>query len=298
MFARPESHTKIMKLAVYHKHPAFLPVLFMLLGFSHASTAQTNAPAARQFDEFGDVYPTDMAARLDNFAIELQNEPGARGFLIVYRSHRDLPGLSRRHVDWMSSYLIHTRGVSADRIAWVDGGEASCLSHELWIVPVGATPIRRRDAYSKGLDDTAAARKFDEYYWDAPHALPDAFSSDYADSLEGYAEALRKEPRSLAYIIAYAEYRVVRTEDVDERGRKQISRDVWADPPGTAAQELKSRRDVLVKSRGISPSRVKVLNGGYRRWRHIELWIVPPGEHAPIPTPNAFPRQRRAARRR
>jgi hypothetical protein len=288
-----------MKLALYRKRLAFLCVMFMLSGCSRASMAQTNAPAAaHKFDEFGDVYPTDMAARLDNFAIALQNDPGARGFLIVYRSHRDLPGLSGRHVNWMSGYLINLRGVSVDRIASVDGGEASCLSHELWIVPVGATPAPRPDAYAKGLDDMAVTRKFDEYYWDAPHALPDSFSSEYGDSLEGYAEALRKEPRSLAYIIAYAEYRVVRTEDVDERGRKETSREVWIDPPGTAARELKRRRDVLVKDRGISRSRVKVLNGGYRRWRQIELWIVPPGEHAPIPTPNAFPRPKHTPRRR
>jgi hypothetical protein len=264
----------------------------VLLGFSNAITAQTTPPTARKFDEFGDVYPTDTAARLDNFAVALQNEPNTRGFLIVYRSHRDLPGLSGRHLAWMKGYLIYTRGIRADRIAAVDGGEASCLSHELWIVPVGATPTPRTDAYSRGLDDAGAAHKFDEYYWDAPHELPDSFSIEYGDTLEGFAQALRKEPRSLAYIIVYAGYRVVRTEDVDARGRKKTSREVWIDPPGTATRELRQRRARLVKDHAISPSRVRLINGGYRRWRQIELWIVPPGENAPIPTPNAFPHKR------
>lgn len=287
-----------MTFLVHRRHVAFLSVLCVLLGFGVAAARaqETNRPTAQKFDEFGDVYPTDAAARLDNFAVGLQNEPSARGFIIVYRSHRDLPGLSGRHLDWMKSHLIYHRGIPADRIAAVDGGEASCLSHEFWIVPAGATPTPRPDAYPRGLDDEGAAYKFDEYYWDAPHDLPDSFSSEYIGTLEGYAQALRKEPRALAYIIAYAGYRVVRTEDVDSRGRKKIFRQAWLDPPGTAARELKQKRDWLVKDHGIPRSRVRVINGGYRRWRHMELWVVPPGEHAPIPTPNAFP-QRRASRR-
>ena len=281
-----------MKFAVHRKYLLFLSVLFALLGFSNAARAQTNLPTAQKFDEFGDVYPTDMAARLDNFAVALQNDPGARGFLIVYRSHRDLPGLSGRHLDWMKRFLINSRGIQADRIAAVDGGEASCLSHELWIVPLGATPAPRPDAYSRGLDDGGAAQKFDEYYWDAPHEMPESFSGEYGDTLEGYAQALRKEPRSLAYIIIYAGYRVARTEDKDARGKKKMFREVWIDPPGTAARELRERRAMLVKDHAISSSRVRLINGGYRRWRQIELWIVPPGEHAPVPTPNAFPQKR------
>jgi len=285
-----------MKLvAVRRTHLALLSVLCVLLGFSNVTPAQTNLPTAQKFDEFGDVYPTDMAARLDNFSGALQNDPGARGFLIVYRSHRDLPGLSGRHVSWMKGYLVNRRLISPDRVAAIDGGEASCLSHELWIVPVGATPTPRPDAYARGLDDAGAAQKFDEYYWDAPHELPESFSSEYGDTLEGYAQALRKEPRSLAYVIVYAGYRVVRTEDVDARGRKRTSREVWIDPPGTAARELRLRRAMLVNNNAISSSRVRLINGGYRRWRQIELWIVPPGENAPIPTPNAFP-HRRASR--
>jgi hypothetical protein len=287
-----------MKFAVHRKQLTFLLVLSALLGFGSATAAEQEPtlPTARKFDEFGDVYPTDMAARLDNFAVALQTEPNARGFLIVYRSHRDLPGLSGRHVSWMRRYLVDLRGIAPDRIATVDGGEASCLSHELWLVPVGATPTPRADAYSRGLDDEGAAYKFDEYYWDAPHELPESFSTEYGGALEVYAEALRKEPRALAYVIVYAGYRVTRTEDVDARGRKKIFREAWLDPPGTAARKLTETKETL-KRQGISPARVRLVNGGYRRWRHIELWIVPPGENPPVPTPNAFPPKRTTRRK-
>ena len=263
-----------------------------LLQFYRPAVAQT-APSARKFDEFGDVYPTDMAARLDNFAITLQNEPSARAFMIVYRSRRDLPGISSRHVNWMRNYLIYNRGLEAGRLEAIDGGAASCLSHELWIIAPGAAPVPRPDAYSTGLDETDSARKLDEYYWDAPHDMPESFSSEYSDSLDGFARALRREPRSLAYIIAYEGYRVERWDEEDERGRKKTGGRTVRDPPGTALSELKSTKALLTGKHGVSSSKIKLVNGGHRKWRHMELWIVPRGAHAPIPTPNAFPGRRR-----
>lgn len=254
---------------------------------------QADVPSAQKFDEFGDVYPTDAAARLDNFAIQLQNDPGARGFIIVYRSHRDLPGLSSRRANWMRNHLIYNRQIEAGRIEAVDGGAASCLSHELWVVPVGATPTPRGDAYTRAFDDIVSARKFDEYYWDAPHDYPESFSIEYGDSAEGFAQALRKEPRTLAYIIAYEEYRIDRWEE-DIKGRMKTQRRVQIDPQGTAWRELRRKKAALVKDHGIPASRIKLVNGGHRKLRHMELWIVPRGEHAPISTPNAFPSNRRA----
>lgn len=273
--------------------PILLPVMFLVLCLTPPALAQTNEPSTGKFNEFGDVLPTEMAARLDNFAIELQNNPNARGFMIVYRAHRDLPGLSSRRVNWMRGYLLYNRGFKSDRIVAIDGGTASCLSHELWIALPGAAPKARADAYARGFDDTDAARKYDEYYWDAPHDLPESFSIEYGGSLEGFAQALRKEPRALAYIIAYEEYRINRWEEEDERGRKKSYRQVYIDPPGTAWKKLRSVKTELVKESGISPIRVKLVNGGHRRMRQIELWIVPHGEHLPIPTPNAFPPKRK-----
>ena len=61
------------------------------------ATAQTGNSAARKFDEFGDIQYSDLIARLDNFAVQLQNEPTVKGFIMVYRGRRDLPGLSNRY---------------------------------------------------------------------------------------------------------------------------------------------------------------------------------------------------------
>ena len=276
-----------------HKRLIGLSAISLILCLNYLAFAQTSEPSARKVDEFGDALPTEVAARLDNFAIALQNEPNARGFLIAYRPHRDLPGISSRHVNWMRNYLIHSRGFNSDRIAAIDGGTASCLTHEFWIVPPGTAPKPRADAYSRGFEDTDVARKYDEYHYTIPEDMLVSYSTEYENGLEGFANALRKEPQTLAYIIAYEGYRVDRWEEEDERGRKKRHRRVSIDPRGTAWKELKGKRAELVKKYGIPSSKVKLVNGGYRKWREIELWIVPNGARPPIPTPNVYPPRRR-----
>ena len=275
----------------YSKTIVLTLVFSLLAGGWHPVSAQTSALEARKFDEFGDIQLSDLAARLDNFAIHLQQEPQAHGFLIVYRSRRDLPGLSSRLGNWMKSYLVNARGFSKQTIVAVDGGVAGGVTQELWIVPPGTAPRPRADAYARQFEDTASARKFDEGPYIARNDYPDSYYHDVRHSFEGFAEALRKEPKAFGYIIGYAEYRTDRWAETDERGRTRTHREVVLDPPGTTAKELRTIKAALGKNYGIPGLRLKLVNGGYRKSRSVELWIVPPGEHGPIPTPNAFPKR-------
>lgn len=240
---------------------------------------QASAPAARKIDEFGDIQLSDLKARLDAFVAELQNDPNSRGFIIVYRSYRDLPGLSSRLANRAKPYLIYSRGLPAERLVIVDGGAASCLTQELWIVPPGATPKPRDDAYPRYFTSTEVARKFDEYYFsstDDPQSEDGGYEGE-GNLLEPYAAALRLEPRAQAYIILYPQH------------SRQERR---TDSPRATQRMLGEVKRELTRRHKISASRIRMVNGGYRRWREIELWIVPRGEHAPIATPNAFPRSR------
>jgi hypothetical protein len=255
---------------------------------SQEALPQTAQPAAVKFDEFGDVAASDIAARLDNFANALRDQPQAKGFVIAYRSQRDLPGLSGRLMNLMRSYLLTTQRLDPDRIAGVDGGEAGCITQELWIVQPGAVPTPRSDAYQIDYEDVESIRKFDE----APLGPDSSYHNSVYDSLEGYANALRKEPRAIAYVIAYAQYFVHDWRDVDERGRKSTRRQVELDPPGTAARELRRIRSELIRKHGIPASRIRLLDGGHRNFAQAELWIVPRGQRAPIATPNTFPKRR------
>ncbi|MEA2175213.1 MAG: hypothetical protein QOD00_2805 [Blastocatellia bacterium] len=92
---------------------------------------------ARKFDTYGNIKFNDEKARLDNYAIQLQNEPGSQGYIIAYGS---CTGEGQARADRAKDYLVNTRGIDAGRIVTVDGGCRSELTVELWIVPSGATP--------------------------------------------------------------------------------------------------------------------------------------------------------------
>lgn len=90
----------------------------------------------RKFDEYGNIRFNDEKARLDNFAIQLQNEPGAQGYIIGYGN---CGSAGQERGNRAKDYLVNTRGIDAGRLVVVDGGCKPELKVELWIVPQGAT---------------------------------------------------------------------------------------------------------------------------------------------------------------
>jgi hypothetical protein len=89
-----------------------------------------------KFDEYGNIRFNDEKARLDNYAIQLQNDPSSTATIIVYGS---CEGEAQQRGDRAKDYLVNTRGIEAGRITVVDGGCRSDLLVQLWIVPQGAT---------------------------------------------------------------------------------------------------------------------------------------------------------------
>ncbi len=239
--------------------------------------AQSNQPLARKFDDFGDIQASDLIARLDNLAIQLQNEPNARGFLIVYRERRDLSGLSNRYAHRMKDYLVNTRGISAGRVVTVDGGIAGCLTQELWIVSPGGAPQPRPDAYFETYQPSAY--KFDEHHYSSPFG-PEGMTywREPPDQLVAYLEAfaleLRKNPKSHGYLIAY---RSAKTHD----------------RPAVVRTMLQTERKFLMKEFGIKAAQIKTIDGGTREWRTMELWIAQTGKDVPIVTSYSYRPSRR-----
>ena len=101
-------------------------------------TTQIKAPTppAVKFDEYGNIRFNDEKARLDNYAIQLQNQPGSQGYIIAYGS---CAGEAEARAQRAKDYLVNTRGIDASRLVTVDGGCRSDLAVELWVVPTGAT---------------------------------------------------------------------------------------------------------------------------------------------------------------
>jgi len=94
----------------------------------------------RKFDEYGTLSLKERNEHLDNYAIQLQNEPPAMAYIIVYGGRKSRPGASTSLLNMSKDYLVNTRGIEASRIITVDGGYREALTTELWIVPQGATP--------------------------------------------------------------------------------------------------------------------------------------------------------------
>lgn len=95
---------------------------------------------AREFDVCCTCTFDDQKARLDNLAVELQNDPTARTYIIAYGGRTSRVGEADRLGTRAREYLIAQRGIDTSRITVLNGGyrEEDCV--ELWLVPSGAKP--------------------------------------------------------------------------------------------------------------------------------------------------------------
>ena len=130
---------------------------------SAQSVAVVTAPerkviVAREFDECNNCTFDDQKARLDNLAVELQNDPSTRGYIIAYGGRYSplarLDVLMKRARD----YMVEPRGIDASRLTIVNGGFREEDSVELWVVPSGAAPPRTTPTVQAGNVKPRASR--------------------------------------------------------------------------------------------------------------------------------------------
>ena len=94
----------------------------------------------KRFDEFPSIAFDDDKARLDNLAIELQNSPASTGYVIAYAGRGSRAGQAERMGKRALDYLVDRRGITRNRLVFVNGGARDADTYELWIVPQGAEP--------------------------------------------------------------------------------------------------------------------------------------------------------------
>ena len=220
---------------------------------------------ARKIDEFGSVRGCDHSARLDNFAIELQNSPGSVGHIIAYGVEGDSSGAVGYRLANQKDYLVNTRGIDEDRIVTVSGGpyrDRDEAFSELWVVPHGAEAPKP----AKYKNDAATFKgKFAEYQgWD------EVFTAEYDagtgppvgnTTLAGFADVLRLQPNTVAYVVTY--------------NGKEAAPGAWRRVGGRDAEHL---RELY----GIEASRVRVLFGGYKKETTVRLWVLPQDAPPPV----------------
>src|SRR5215216_4019578 len=97
---------------------------------------------AQEFDECNNCSLDDQKARLDNLAVELQNDPSTRAYIIAYGGRMSPLGQVERLMKRTRDYLVTQRSIDASRLSVVNGGFREEDIVEIWIVPSGAAAPR------------------------------------------------------------------------------------------------------------------------------------------------------------
>jgi hypothetical protein len=132
---------------------------FIFLCFFLLTPAAFAQQEARKFDSMGQLNCEDAKARLDNWGVELQNNPNMMGYLIFYGGRRysnyiynrkkrqyvtvelsPKHGEARARIAPWKPYLTNNRGIDASRIEVIDGGYREEPTIEFWVIPAGAKP--------------------------------------------------------------------------------------------------------------------------------------------------------------
>jgi hypothetical protein len=269
-------------------------------------------------DEFGRLNECAFGARMDNVAIESQNNPEAIVYIIAYKSVDILPSQieSHRLLVRARNYLVTTRGIDAPRIVTVDGGFREKETTELWLVPPGAAPPVPSDTVPAPIIPKGKTYLYDKSYFEdaSEFALPTAEElneepEDISDSQEVVAEnaddaeevdetePVEEEAVEEIPELSPEELEAIKFSWVDERFAELVktekkSRGViifYADETTNDINKIRSHieegRERLLKNSGLAAERFEIVFGGYRSYPEIDFWFVPPGGDAPVPTP-------------
>ena len=105
---------------------------------------------SREFDECENCTFDDQKARLDNLAVELQNDPSTKAYVIAYGGRYSPLAKVEILMKRARDYIVEERGIDASRLVIVNGGFREADSVELWIVPAGAAPPRATPTVQAG----------------------------------------------------------------------------------------------------------------------------------------------------
>ena len=104
--------------------------------------ANTTVPViapAKKMDEYGVLKDEEETAKLDSFATNITTSDQA--FIIAYAGRTSPRGQANTDLRRIRAYILKL-GISPDRIGTIDGGYREGISHELWLVPIGADTPR------------------------------------------------------------------------------------------------------------------------------------------------------------
>jgi hypothetical protein len=93
---------------------------------------------SRKFDEYGEILLEEEAERLDSFALQLKNELGAQGVVIVYGRFGYKRSDIQTRANRIKDYLVNRQEIASERIIIVTGGNVEESTVELFVSPYGS----------------------------------------------------------------------------------------------------------------------------------------------------------------
>jgi hypothetical protein len=241
----------------------------------HASEAlsQSNEPeqlsGAVKFDEFEILRGCDFGARLDNFAIHLQQDAGVDGYVISYGPAGWGSGSGNYNLAIIENYLVNSRGLEKERFKTVYGGrynKRAEIATELWLAPRGAEPPELKQYENTVKTFTG---RFEEYEAPDHRGEVGEGTGPYAGDpvLANFAEALQSQPETHAYIVAYS------SPDAATGAWRRVAKNV--------VENLETDFD-------IQPDRIKTIFAGYDEKLgedhevKVQLWVLPNDAPPPV----------------
>jgi len=219
----------------------------------------------RLFDEFGALGHCDLTARLDNFAIQVENMPNSTGYIVSYGPEGEGFGSGRSQLPRLKDYLVNTRGLADSRIKTVYGGRNDVLTDpriQLWIVPVGARFSAGKyesniDTFKGMFYEFEIEDFIDVYYEDGEEGMGPGVGRPIDAS---FADMLQQQKKAVPYVVVY-------------NGEAAV--------PGSARRLATGQIEDL-KTQKVDVSRIKTIFGGVRKKTAVQLWITGPNDPPPV----------------
>ena len=113
--------------------------IFLIFAVCFIFLSTLSVFSQRLIDSFEYANAEESMARIDGFMIEMQNNPNATAYFIIYGGKVNKKGEVDVHIKQLPDYL-KLRGFDKDRIIIINGGFREKLSWDFWLVNPGEEP--------------------------------------------------------------------------------------------------------------------------------------------------------------
>ena len=110
-------------------------------GSIYSSAQAKSGPDVFWLSKYGNISWEDEKAHLDNFAIQLMNEPNLIGYYYVMVGKKSCRGEAQARAVRAKTYMTKIRGADWSRIIWRDIGYGDDFQVSIWLGDRGKGPM-------------------------------------------------------------------------------------------------------------------------------------------------------------